>query len=84
MKLVVAPDRGAPKQIVVEYSLYARISQRPGAPNMASLNAPAVEAIGALLLSGVRNQCVPSAAGTPSCSMSSFGDRINGRCSLGI
>jgi hypothetical protein len=84
MKLLVAPDKGTPKQFVVEYSLWTGTTQRPGVPNMASLNAPAVEATGSLLLSGVRNRCAPKAAGTPSCSMSNFRDRINGRCSIGI
>jgi hypothetical protein len=53
-------------------------------PNLAELNAPAVEAIGAQLLRGVRDQCAPTAAGAPACSMSKFADKMTGRCSLGI
>jgi hypothetical protein len=84
MALVVVPTRGTPKQFVVEYSLWAGTSNRPGVPNLARLNAPAVEATGAQLLRTVRSQCAPSAGGEPACTMSSFQNRITGRCSLGI
>ena len=84
MALVVAPMRGTPRQFVVEYSLWTGTLMKPGVPNLAKLNAPAVETTGAQLLSEVRNRCVPTAAGAPAGSVSTFGEKISGRCSVGI
>ena len=84
MQLVVSPTSGKPKQFVVEYTLWTGTLHKPGVPNLALLNAPAVEAMAAQLLRGVGNRCAPTAAGAPACSMSNFGEKLTGRCSLGI
>jgi hypothetical protein len=84
MELVVAPNSGTPTQIVAEYTLWAGTLHRPGVPNLASFNAPAVAAMGIQLLAGVRNQCAPTKTGAPACSTSNFNERIKGRCSIGI
>jgi hypothetical protein len=84
MALVVAPTSGTPRQFVVEYTLWTGRRGTPGVPNLARSNAPAVEAMGAQLLGVARDQCAPTAAGAPACSMSNFNERLTGRCSLGI
>lgn len=85
MALVVAPNRGTPRQFVIEYTLWTGSLHRgAGVPNLARLNAPAVEATDALFLRAARNRCAPNAGGEPACSKSELNERINGRCSLGI
>jgi hypothetical protein len=84
MTLVVAPSRGTPRQLVIEYSLWTGTSHRPGVQNLAALNAPAVEATGAQLLREVANRCAATATGAPACSMSTFHEKLTGRCSIGI
>jgi hypothetical protein len=84
MELVVAPTSGTPSQFVVAYTLWTGNLTKPGVPNLAKLNAPSVEATAAQLLRAAHNQCAPTAAGQPACSMSNFDERITGRCSVGI
>lgn len=84
MTLVAAPNRGTARQFVVEYTLWTQVTNRPGVPNMARANAPAVEATAAQLLRVLGSQCAPRGAGEPACSMSNFGNKLTGRCSLGI
>ena len=83
--LDVAPSRGTPTQFVVEYAMWrGKLYKKPGIPNLAELNAPAVQATITQLLNEVAGQCAPSAPGAPSCSMSYLDANMRGRCSIGI
>jgi hypothetical protein len=89
MTLIVAPSRGTPSQLVVEYTLWRETQGKPGIPTLTDLNAPAVSEAGARLLRDVRDQCAPTAPGAAECStMPDIGGNENharsGRCSIGI
>ena len=81
VRFAVEPNRGAPRQLAVEYRLPTAGGIRPD-PMVADLEGRAVGEIGERLLRDVRARCASTRAGPPTCAMVQQG-RL-GRCTVGM
>lgn len=86
LRFVVEPSRGAPRELVVEYTWPGPWQgtngmQPPPDPKVSDVEGETLADIGSWLLRAVRAHCAPNAPGEPACSRIAEGRR--GRCVLG-